>query len=136
MIPDIYGESMAVWVSIKPLDNFQFVGIENLRNATISITIFFIISVLLSMALLYFKRQADFEKRFFYQVFENSTEIIYIVDRHKIIEANKQFFDFFSSIKDLKAFHQQYDCVCDLFVEQKGYLSRYIDGLYWYDYVL
>lgn len=136
LVPDIYGAPMAVWVSMKPIEYFEFVGVENLQNITISVTIFFLISILLSMALLYFKQQADFEKRFFYQLFENSTEIIYIADRQKVIEANKQFFEFFNDITDLNDFHEKFDCVCDLFVEEKGYLGKYVNNEYWYDYVL
>lgn len=132
---DIYGNHMASWVSIKPLSNFTFNGLENLRQWSLTIVISFALFLILIAALLYFKRQADFEKRFFYQVFENATEIIYVVDRNKIIQANRQFFSYFDELDSLDNFHDEYNCVADLFVRERGFLSPYVNGQYWYDYV-
>lgn len=136
LVNDIYGKPMAVWLSIKPLEQLEFQGVENFKRLGFVLMLFIVFLVTFSLALYYLKRQVDFEKKFFFQVFENSTEIIYVGDRKSIIEANKQFFDFFENYHSLDQFHQDYRCVCELFVQEKGYLSDYVDGLYWHDYVL
>lgn len=135
-IMDMNGEPMASWIALKPLDRFEFINIRKAQKQFFFVTIFVAVLLALLAAMIFFKRQADFEKRFFFQVFNTSSEIVYVTDRTKLVFANQQFFEFFDEFKTLKEFHAKYQCVCDLFIEEEGFLKRYMGDVFWYDYVI
>lgn len=66
----------------------------------------------------------------------NSQESIIIVnDMEKIIEVNNSFFDLFSDYKNIEDFQKDYECVCDFFIEEHGYVYKYGDKN-WVEYIL
>jgi len=52
----------------------------------------------------------------------------------KITEANQAFFDFFG-YKNIKEFMSHYSCVCEHFIEEKGYLKTNMGHLNWIEYI-
>ncbi|MCK9491530.1 MAG: PAS domain-containing protein [Sulfurimonas sp.] len=53
----------------------------------------------------------------------------------KLIEANQVFFDFFG-YKNIKEFMSHNSCVCEYFIEEKGYLKSNMGSLNWVEYIL
>ncbi|MEA2018353.1 MAG: PAS domain S-box protein [Campylobacterota bacterium] len=53
---------------------------------------------------------------------------------HSIYTGNKAFLDF-TEFDTLKDFKKQYNCICDLFLERKGYLQKLKDSEDWFDYM-
>ncbi|MGC9385634.1 MAG: GGDEF domain-containing protein [Hydrogenovibrio sp.] len=135
-IRDLNGVPMATWISFEPLQAFEYINVRRTQNQAIALTVFVVALVVLLLATLYFKRQAEFEKRFFFEVFDASTEIVYVSDRQRILFANRRFFDFFQLFETLEDFHQQYECICDLFVSEEGFLQRYMGEEYWFEYLI
>ncbi|MBE0492201.1 MAG: PAS domain S-box protein [Sulfurospirillum sp.] len=50
-------------------------------------------------------------------------------------QLNQKFFDTFD-YKDMDDFLSQHSCICDLFLEQEGYLSREVDAKSWLEILL
>ena len=135
-IYDIHGQPMATWVTLKPLEDFAFVNVQKTQRQFIVITVFIFALLLMLLAMMYFKRQAEFEKRFFFEVFDTSTEIVYVSNQRRILFANKRFFEFFNEFETLEDFHEKYHCICELFMPEEGFLRRHINGVYWFNYVI
>lgn len=53
----------------------------------------------------------------------------------KLIQVNQAFLDFFE-YQNLNDFKKKYQCICDHFVEEEGYLSTYMGNITWAEYVL
>ena len=60
--------------------------------------------------------------------------VMSLIDK-KIQNVNKSFLSFVN-LPSLEDFQKEYDCLCDMFVEKEGYLSRKINDKYWLDYVI
>jgi len=127
---------LGYWVINKPLELFDLQKIYNLKNRYLILSAFIVLLMALLSALFFYRRQAEFERQHFHQVFDTAAEIIFVSDREKVINANKAFFDVFSAFKDLDDFNNSYRCVGDSFVKEKGFLFSRMGKLHWYDYLL
>jgi diguanylate cyclase (GGDEF)-like protein len=135
-LKNILGQKIAVWLSFKPMNVVDLSNTRQLyKNYAMGMaaTILFLV---LSMLLLFFKKKSDLERRFFYQVFDESSEVIYVTDKHRVVQANRQFFSLFDDVSTVEQFNEKFDCLSNMLVEEEGYLSRYVDGMLWYEYLL
>lgn len=135
-VEDTHGEVLAYWVILKPLTQFDMSILKRLAERYIGAAILIVLILISLILLIYFKRKADSERLFFYQIFNRAKEIIFVGNRKRIVEANQAFFNLFDEFKTTEQFHQKYRCVCDLFVDEPGYLNEFVEGLYWYDYLI
>ncbi|PLA74814.1 hypothetical protein CYQ88_04285 [Hydrogenovibrio sp. SC-1] len=135
-IEDLQGQRMANWVSVLPLSDFQFVNLQQTQRQIVLISAFIIVLVLLLVAVVHFKRQTEFERRFFFEVFDTATEMVFVVKSQRMLLANRRFFEFFSQFKTVEDFHQHHDCICEFFVSETGYLSQFVNGDFWLDYLV
>jgi len=74
------------------------------------------------------------KERFIKAIFDNQDSIVLISSKERgVISANKKLFDFLD-FKDFNDFKKNHECICDLFIEQDGYIykSKYPD---WQDYI-
>jgi len=133
---DLEGKRIANWVMVLPIASFQFANLQQTKRQFVVITGFIIVLMLLLAAMVYFKHRSDFERRFFFDVFDTATEMIYVLKSGRIMLANKQFFEFFHSFKSVAEFHQKHDCICEFFVSEDGYLKAHMGQEYWLDYLL
>lgn len=133
---DLDGNRMANWVTTRSLKGFQFIRLEQTQRQFMLIALFVLVMVLLLVALIHFKRQSDFERRFFFQVFDTASEMVFVVKSRQMLLANKRFFDFFNQFDSVEAFHQQHRCICEFFVAENGYLKDRMGGEFWLDYLL
>lgn len=133
---DIEEGRMANWVSLTPLASFQFVNLQQTKHQFILITGFIVALLLLLVAMINFKRQAQFERRFFFDVFDTTTEIVFVVKSQRMALANKRFFEFFNEFKTVDDFHEQHDCICEYFIAEPGYLSQFMGTEFWLDYLV
>jgi PAS domain S-box-containing protein len=67
----------------------------------------------------------------------NAQENMVVVTQNgsQIVEANQVFLDFFA-YKNLAEFSKKYTCVCELFVEEEGYLQKKMQGKNWIEYII
>ena len=125
--------------------------ITTMRNQTYFLIIFAIIIFILILYYVlnkYFKELDSLLNRFYngiikkvksdniyLEAIQNNTSVLLVTSLNKKIQsANKQFFNFVG-VKTIEKFSKQFDCVCDLFVERSGYIQKYMDGVYWIDYI-
>jgi diguanylate cyclase (GGDEF)-like protein len=73
-------------------------------------------------------------KEYYENIINNSTNIIIETDGKEIKSANKRFYDYVkeNSVKEL-AKNQR--CICDSFVQEEGYLSKFVNNLTWLEYL-
>jgi diguanylate cyclase (GGDEF)-like protein len=76
------------------------------------------------------------QKQYYKGIIDNSTNIVIVSDEKKLVSANKTFFTYFKSYKNIEEFSQQHDCICEFFEEEEGYLSSLNDGLKWIEYLI
>lgn len=77
------------------------------------------------------------KQRIYYKnIINSSTNIMLITDRENILDVNDPFFKYFDKYKNLKEFKKDYSCICDIFVDENGYIQKDMDGLNWINYMI
>ncbi|MDD3026081.1 MAG: response regulator [Aliarcobacter skirrowii] len=61
--------------------------------------------------------------------------ILIVTDGKQLITANKAFLDFFSYNK-LEDFKKDYNCICDHFIKEDGFLQTKMGEITWVEYIL
>ena len=74
-------------------------------------------------------------KKYYKSIIDSTTNILLICDGHRLVSVNKVFFKYFRNYKDLEVFKRKHRCISDFFVEEEGYIQKYIEGEYWMDYI-
>ena len=67
-------------------------------------------------------------------IFNASPDMIITTYGNKVDRANAVMLEF-TGHDTLEAFREKYDCICNLFEKESGYLYREIDGMFWLDYI-
>jgi diguanylate cyclase (GGDEF)-like protein len=68
-------------------------------------------------------------------IFDITPNITILTDGKTIIKVNRQFLEF-TEYSTLNEFLKDYDCICDMFHIQKGYLKPKIGGQNWTEYMV
>jgi len=136
LIKDDLGLILGYWFTFEPIEKLGFSEIEHLDKQYLYASLILLVLILLLISLYVFKQRSDKGLSYYRHVLNSASEIIFVSDYSRIIEANQQFFEFYSDFSTLKKFLQKYRCVCDTFEVEKGYLQREVDGEFWLDYVL
>ena len=68
-------------------------------------------------------------------ILDSQENILLLTDGHDLKKANQAMLDFlgFENIDD---FRNSYECICDFFIEEDGYLQKKMDGVLWIDALL
>lgn len=103
------------------------------RNVLIFASIGVAVLVLLTAALLGVMRR---QRRYYKEILDTSSNILIVTDGRKIVDVNSTFFDYFDRFENLEAFRREFECICDLFVEEGEFIRAEMEGLNWVDYLL
>ncbi|WP_373034613.1 GGDEF domain-containing protein [Sulfurimonas sp.] len=68
-------------------------------------------------------------------LFDIAPDITLVTTGEGLIKANDKFFAF-TGFDSVEKFKIKYDCICDMFDNRKGYLSKVVDGKKWTQYIL
>lgn len=68
-------------------------------------------------------------------ILDSQSNIIIVNDGNKIIDASGGFFTFLKGFNTLEAFAEKYDCICDLFIKEEGYVYKFEDQN-WLDFLV
>lgn len=101
---------------------------------------FFVIRFFYNRALLEIEKQNELHEKLiwnekYFRSVVNTSKNIIVVNNNKVLESVNDAFYLFTGYDSLDKFKEKYECICDLFVEKEGYLSKVVDGLYWLDYI-
>jgi diguanylate cyclase (GGDEF)-like protein len=129
-----HGEYIGTYITFQKLDDFSF---ESIHDFVFQWVLFGIISLmavigLINMVLYYILRK---QKKYYQNIVDSSTNIVIVNEPDQIIEVNRRFFDIFNEYKTLDEFKSQHSCICDFFIDEKGYIQKEMDGIDWVTYV-
>lgn len=136
LIDDDNGLILGYWYTFQTQDALGFTEVDRLKKQYLYALLVISILVLLTIALYLSKQRADRGHSYYRNLLDSASEIIFVSDHQRIIEANQRFFEFYSKFDDINQFLQKHKCVCDTFIEAPGFLQPEMDGQYWLDYVL
>ncbi|MEN5386360.1 response regulator [Aliarcobacter skirrowii] len=69
------------------------------------------------------------------KILNSQKNILIVTDGKRLLSANKAFFDFFSYNK-LEDFKKEYNCICDHFIKEDGFLQTKMGEITWVEYIL
>ncbi|MDX4065180.1 response regulator [Aliarcobacter skirrowii] len=69
------------------------------------------------------------------KILNSQKNILIVTDGKQLITANKAFFDFFS-YNTLEDFKKDYNCICDHFIKEDGFLQTKMGEITWVEYIL
>lgn len=111
------------WFTFSDLANLDLVELERLQKQYLYGLITLLVLSILLVLLYVFKERSDKSSRYYQSVLDSASEIIFVSDGEKILEANQRFFEFYDEFDSLQEFIKTYPCVCDTFADEEGYLS-------------
>jgi len=134
-LKDIDNKTIAYFIMFKKLKNISNIDIQffMFKAITVAVIIFMSLSIILVIFLLYKNRE---QKHYYKSIIDSATNIVVINDKKTLILANKIFFKYFEMFSSVDDFKVKEYCLCEFFVDEDGYLKRYMDGVYWVDYLL
>lgn len=133
---DATGQTMAHWLTFTPQKQIDFTQASWVMQKYLFISLGTILVLLLAFSLYMSKHQSDGKRRYYRQIIDSVSEIIYITNQQRIVDVNRHFFEFFDDATSIDEFVKRHQCVCEMFVEEEGYLQPKMDGLFWLEYVL
>jgi len=68
-------------------------------------------------------------------IFDITPNMEIITDGFTMKKANQKFYEF-TGYTNLENFLESYNCICDLFVDKRGYLKHKIKGKVWVEYII
>lgn len=110
------------------------------RNLQVSLTLTLIILGLLafwrlSRNIRIATTELESSKEYTQDILDSQSNIIIVNDGQSIIDVSGGFFNYFSDYKSLKDFSNDFDCICDLFIKEEGYIWNFKDKS-WIHYIL
>jgi diguanylate cyclase (GGDEF)-like protein len=68
-------------------------------------------------------------------IFNITPNITLLTNSKTLLKANREFYNF-TGYATLEDFLNDYNCICDMFVEREGYLKPIVDGMSWVKYIV
>lgn len=88
--------------------------------------------VLLIVLVAYLLARKSIQQKSYYKtIIDNSTNIVVVSDTHRIVTANKTFFNYFKNSQSLSNFSNKHQCISDFFELEDGYLAPPDNDLSW-----
>jgi len=127
---------IAYYILIKDIHLFNYKQRDDFIN-TIRIILFISLLIMLSIIVLFYTYSKGIkkQKKYFQNIVDTISEIVIITDGQETLDANKAFFTFFDEFKSLQEFQDKYNCICDLFAKEEGYVSKDMGKLLWYEFI-
>ncbi len=136
LIKNGYGQNVAYWFTFSKKSGVNFTEMERILAGYIYAVMLFLLLLTVLFIVYCFKRQSDGRKSYYRQIIDSASEIILVANRNKVVDANQHFFDFYSDFSTLAEFHEKHKDLSDTFEQEEGFLQKYMQGIYWLDYVL
>ncbi|MDG6773804.1 diguanylate cyclase [Thiomicrorhabdus sp. ZW0627] len=131
-----YHENLAYWLTFTDIGQIDFTQTTWVLQKYLVISLSIILLLLLLFMLYMSKHQSDREKRYYRQIIDSVSDIIYIANGSRGVDVNRHFLEFFKEYDSVESVLEQYDCISDAFEEEEGFLTKQVNGQYWLDYVL
>lgn len=136
LIKDNSNQGVAYWFTFSEKSKVDFTEMEKILAGYIYAVMLFLLLLTVLFIVYCFKRQSDGRRLYYRQIIDSASDIILVADRNKVVDANQHFFDFYSDFSTLSEFLEKYEDLSNTFEKEKGFLQKYMQGVYWLDYVL
>lgn len=134
-ITDESGSHLGIWYTFTEEKNVSYFELNRLLTQAIYGLLIVAILFIVLLGLYYLKRKAEMQRRYYRQIINSASEIVFVASKVTVKEVNKHFFEFYSEFDSLEGFLNCYKRVSKTFVEEEGFLSAEIDGMHWLEYV-
>ena len=134
-IKDIFGNDIAYFIMFKKISDINSAHLEFFTFKwifTFIVLLLLFLFIINNIILIKDRKQ----KKYYRNILDTASNIVIINNKKRMIDVNKTFFKYFSQYKTIDDFLKEYDCICDLFVNESGYLQSQMGSLYWLDYVV
>ncbi|WP_052501491.1 sensor domain-containing diguanylate cyclase [Thiomicrospira microaerophila] len=135
-IMNVDNEVEGYWLLFIPQSMVNFHRLDDLQTQFVGVSAVVLLMLLLLGLLVLSRQQVILQGQYYKEIIDSSSDVLYVSDLDHIIYANRHFFEFFDQFETLDAFHQRYQCVCDLFEQGEGLLQSEMDGVYWIQHIL
>jgi len=129
------GEILGYYVMFKHVDDISSVYLDffMFKWLTFGLLFFMVIAGVINIIMFYKMRK---QKVYYKNIMDTTTNIVIINDKKNILNVNKVFFKYFERYKSIEEFKKENDCICNFFVEEKGYIQKEFNGTHWVDYLI
>jgi len=93
------------------------------------ICISIIVAIIIIVYLL--TRKSLQQKSYYKTIIDNSANIVVVSDTHRIVTANKTFFNYFKNFENLSEFSKRHKCIADFFELENTYLEPPENDMCW-----
>ncbi len=132
---------LVTFLSLRSIGNEEYGYLINIQIDTKSenIVLIYHIEILFStimmflLSILIYKNYE--EKIYIKRLIDSQKDIVVLTNGNKAKDVNRAFLNFFN-ISSLKEFKKRHDCICDLFEEQTGFITKKTEGRNWLEYII
>lgn len=127
---------LAYWLTFKSYESIDFSQAVWVLQKYLVISVGVILLILLLVSILFSRAHAEAKKRYYRQIINSVSDVIYISNGKEVVDANAHFFELFDEFDNLEMFLKRYQCVCEVFEREEGFLQPTMNGMFWLDYIL
>ncbi|WP_345993105.1 diguanylate cyclase [Sulfurimonas sp. HSL-1716] len=128
-------QAIGYFIMFKKLSDVQTMNLEFFVFKWMSVFVLLGLLVLFIISNIILIKNRN-QKKYYKSILDTASNIVIVNDGKKLVDTNKAFFKYFYSYKTIDEFLKDYDCVCDLFAKEKGYLQQPMNNRYWIEYVI
>jgi len=134
-LKSINGETLGFYIMNKKIENISTIGLDffMFKGLAFGFLVLMVLATIINFTMFYVNAK---QKKYYKNIIDSSTNIMLINDKKNIINVNKMFFKYFYNYQTLEEFKRDYNCICDMFVDDSDYIQKNMNGLYWIDYLL
>lgn len=129
-------EVEAHWLVAMPLSALDLSGVDILLGRYVIVSGVVVLMLVLLGVVFLSRQQVSLQRHYYRDIIDSASDVLYVTDLKRIVDANAHFFELFSEFQNLTEFHRQYRCMCDVFEVEDGFLQAEIDGVYWVQHIL
>lgn len=133
---NVDNEVEGYWILFVPESMINFHRLDEMQSRFVMVSLIVLAMLVLLGLLLLSRQQILLQGQYYKEIIDSSSDILYVSDLNRLIDANGHFFEFFDEFQSLDHFHQRYQCVCDLFEPGEDLLQPEMEGVYWLQYIL
>lgn len=134
-LKDTNNKTIAYFIMFKRTDTLVNLDIDFLMFKSIATFIIFIMLIAVIFSTVLFVRNKK-QRKYYKKIIDTSSNIVLVNDTKKLKSVNKVFFQYFTQFDSLEDFLKNHECICDFFIQEKGYISKEVEGKSWIDYLL
>lgn len=134
-LKDLHGRVVGYYIMSKNGANISKIDLDYYMFKWGALSIMLIMGIAI-IAIIFLYRTKARDKRYYQNIINTSSNIIILGDATTTHQANKTFFSYFKEFATIEDVQEQKKRICDYFVEEKGYLSEYMDGVNWLIYLV